>query len=153
MDTMDYRNDQKIYLKEFNVGEYKIHLQRVHIYAREQLLTAELNQKDNEAGSEWRYYTDDGTLTINGSKAKFRKGGFRASLLSVLTKNKANISKRWSWDEIYEKIEGSDDIGPKEKMKVYEASKGVTEYIATKTGAKEFLIYDTNTVKVNPTHH
>ena len=102
---------------------------------------------------EWRYDTDDGTLTINGSKAKFRKGGFRASYLVFSPKIKPTSANAGLGTKFTKKIEGSDDIGPKEKMKVYEASKGVTEYIATKTGAKEFLIYDTNTVKVNPTHH
>lgn len=145
-DTKDHREDTKRYLRQFDVGTYKTHLQRLHSYTKEMLLS-EVTPKGKSALS-WEY--KNGTLFINGKEAHFRQG-FRRELIALLCKNPKTVKKLWEWDEVFEEIDGSEpDISKKNSF--YEACKGLSENIASKTGITDFLVYDTNTVKVNPSY-
>ena len=129
-------------------------------YAKIQLLPSlyqgqkhEIDGTNKTDKTSWSYDPSTGILSINGKPVQFKKNNFRAKVLELLTKNSRNINKKWSWDEIYEAIERKrteEKLGKEEQDKVYYACEGITEQIATKSGVTEFLLFDTNTARINP---
>lgn len=155
-DVMSYKNDPKRYLRTFDVSAYKTYLQKIHSYTKEVLLTAQQSLDENNTQKNWSYDPTSGVLNLNGKFVRFKKNGFRAKLLELLSKSLENKEKLWSWDEVYEVIESTesmkDSMGKKEQRQVYEASKGITEYIAKEISLNDFLTYDTKTVCINPSY-
>ena len=150
-ETTDYREDRKWYLKNFFVGAYKVYLERILIVTKEFLLAEdEINEQTTDMPN---YDASKAKLTVNAKFAVFEKEGFRAKLLAHLTKNRKHIKKKWSWDEIYQAIEGTeptDEIAKQYKRKIYYAGKAINSYILDKTGLNDFLEYDTNYVQIYP---
>jgi hypothetical protein len=155
----DILNGNKSSRTYFIFEEYKIHLQKIHSWFKEKLMGGiksydELiienppipGNKTNEIS--WGYDSLTGIFSISGKNARFKKNMFRAKVLELLTKNNSNRRKKWEWDEICEKIQG--EIEKDGKGKVYEACKGIVDYIASKTGITEFILFDTNTARINP---
>lgn len=150
-ESTDYKQDRKWYLKTFFVGAYKVHLERIFTATKEFLLAEDEN---NEQPTDMPNYDQNkAKLTANTKFAVFEKEGFRAKLLAHLTKNRKHIKKKWSWDEIYQAIEGTepiDEIAKQYKRKIYYAGKAINSYILHETGLCDFLEYDTNYVQINP---
>lgn len=151
-DIMNSNEDPKRYLREFDVINYKIFLERIFDFTKEVLLLTDEELTKQVAKQQWTYDPTLGIFYIDKTLIKLKKNNFRAKLLELLTKTDESKHKIWSWDEIYKEIERIDDMGTKEKHKVYDACKGLAEIIATKSGINDFLIYDTNTVCINPSY-
>jgi len=111
------------------------------------LVTEKLGVKD--VSDKASYNKDNGKLTLKGQSVTFRKNTLRKSLLSLLF---SNSSKEYSWDVVIAKIEGVEelDLRQKDKSKFYTACIGLNSRIANYLGVKDFLINNTQTVKINP---
>lgn len=97
------------------------------------------------------YDPDKGLLNLNGQIVKLNKDSFRAKLLELLLQDDKNRKKEWSWDEVIEKVQGTDDLDTlkENKKKFYPACDGVSKFIALKIGVNDLLIYTKSTVKIN----
>lgn len=148
---MSYKQDTKRYLREFDVGNYRVHLERVFAYTKELLAMVD---ESIPVQDKFSYDSNKGKLTANDKNANFKKESFRAQLLSLLTKSKQSLKRKWSWDEVYEAIEGQEqpDNPTKYKRKLYYACKGLNAYVADKTGMTNFLVFDTNYAQINPSY-
>lgn len=136
---------------EFKHADYVPYLQRVHSYAREALITQDDETKELEVKKHWTYDSASGAFFINGKVAQFKKNQLRAKILETLSKNDKAKKKVWSWDELIKIIEDVDNPDSKtHKSKIYEAVKGANDYIASKTGVTDFLVFNTNTSQINP---
>jgi len=93
-----------------------------------------------------------GILSIEGKEIKLRKNSFRTNLIALILKDNESRERKWSWDEIIEEIEGIRDLDllKEKKKKFYPACDGLMKFIAQKTGINDFLLYDFNTVQLNP---
>ncbi len=91
-------------------------------------------------------------LKIGDKKVCFQKESLRASLLNLLFESKKNLTKKWYWDEVMSKLgERKEDFPSKElKVKFYSAVDGIVKQVAKKTGINDFLLYDYQTLQVNP---
>lgn len=118
----------------------------------EKLKNENLKLDSTKVKAKVNYNAQKSELDIEGKKVQFKKDSFRAKLLGTLLKDEKSRKKEWSWDEIYEQIENIEPQGDTEKRKVYEAGKGIVEQIASKIGIQKFLIYSTNTTRINPTY-
>jgi len=94
------------------------------------------------------------TLHIRQEKVKLRKNAFNTSVIALLTKSSQNMKKDWCWDEVIQKLEGTDDESTLQefKKKFRPACDGLAKIIALKTGITDYLIYDNNNVRINPTY-
>lgn len=132
--------------------QFYVYLQRVTASRSSRVSNSPSKDSElsNKEGLPWEY-TTEGVLTINNTSIQFEKNEFRGRLMELLTRNNENRNKDWSWDEVYEFIEGHEprDI-KKDRMKIYDTAKAITERIAAKTGTIEFLYYTVNTVRINP---
>ena len=103
--------------------------------------------------SEKLIYFDNrtGELNIHGKVIKIRRNTFRSDLIALVLQKKM---KTWSWDEVVEKIQGTSDkdLLKENKSKFYSACDGLQKSIAQKTSINDFLIFNTNTVRINPCH-
>ncbi|MCS6956684.1 MAG: hypothetical protein NZM02_02455 [Patescibacteria group bacterium] len=129
--------------------DYEYYLDNMHFFVKKSLYD---NFNLKTKNYYWNYDSKRGIFTINKEKVFFKKESFRAKLLELLTKNEKNIKKNWSWDEIIEEIEGIlDETKQKEqKNRVYETGRDINEYIASKTGIRDFLLVNTQNIQINP---
>ena len=149
LEEMRQEPNKTIY--EFKHADYVPYLQRVHSYAREVLITQDDEAKEIETKKHLAYDPASGTFFINGKIAQFKKNQLRAKILETLSESDETKKKVWSWDELIEAIEDIDDPDAKtHKSKIYEAVKGANDYIASKTGVTDFLVFNTNTSQINP---
>lgn len=94
---------------------------------------------------------DNNTLTINGADIKFKNDSKRALLLKFLFKNK-NQHKKWHFEEWLADIDGEGDTTLRNgSTKHYTACDGIQKQVAQKTGITNFLIFNSQEVKLNPT--
>jgi len=99
------------------------------------------------------YNAPKGKLDIEGKKVKFKKDSFRAKLLELLLKDDESRKKEWSWDEVIDEIQGTEDspsLRKENKKKFYPACDGLSKHIAQKIGVNDLLLYNKSTVQVNP---
>ncbi|MCX6783799.1 MAG: hypothetical protein NT141_01890 [candidate division WWE3 bacterium] len=98
------------------------------------------------------YNDKTSTLHIQERELKLQKDRFRTNLIALLMKSPQNKKKDWSWDEVVQQIEGTDDevVLQKCRKKFYPACDGLAKAIAQKTGINDFLDYTQNTVHINP---
>lgn len=88
-DVMNYNQDAKRYLREFNVEEYKVHLQRIFDYTKGIVLTKLDNkglQKSIHASGATIYEFDDGasTIIIDSKRIRFKKDTRKLTVLKIL---------------------------------------------------------------------
>lgn len=147
------RLEQGKTIYEFKHPDYLPYLQRLHMFAREALLTQDEEAKEMDEKRRWTYDPSSGVLFLNGKVAQFKKNNLRAKILETMTKSDKAKKKSWSWDELIEEIEGIENPEPKPyKQKVYDAVKKANDYIASKTGVTDFLRVDMNTSQINPAY-
>lgn len=96
-----------------------------------------------------KYDSSKNHLTINGKIIPF-KDSFSADLLKLIFKNNKNQRKTWNNDEIFDGIKEVRSSYINNKRKIYDACRGINSNIATKTGLKKYLIFDTKTCRLNP---
>ena len=89
-------------------------------------------------------------ISISGKDVLFKKNSFRAKVLELLTKNDKAKRKVWDWEDVYEKVQGSDEFNKAGQDKVYYACRGIAESIASNAGITNFIIITTRTTQINP---
>lgn len=147
------RLEQGKTIYEFKHSDYLPYLQRLHMFAREALLTQDEEARELDEKKRWTYDPSSGVLFLNSKVAQFRKNSLRAKILETMTKSDKAKKKSWSWDELVEEIEGIESPDPKQyKQKIYDAVKKANDYIASKTGITDFLRVDMNTSQINPAY-
>ena len=93
-----------------------------------------------------------GEVKVSGNTlGKIRKNTDQFELCNVVLKNGASKKKTWEWDEILNKwhMDNLDNLKAK-KMKVYRAAREINKKIAQVSEYKEFYIFTTNTLQLNP---
>ena len=150
--VMGYKHDPDKKIHEYKQPDYLSHLQRVHQYTKEALVKVIDELAVEERKRTWTYDPASGVLYIGGKVVQFKKNNFRAKILELISKSDRNKKKTWEWDGIMEEIEGLTVLDGKHKHKVYDTIKALAEAIALKTGVTDFLIYDTNTLHINPSY-
>ncbi|MCX7997070.1 MAG: hypothetical protein N2691_04975 [Patescibacteria group bacterium] len=147
------RLEQGKTIYEFKHPDYLPYLQRLHMFAREALLTQDEEAREMDEKKRWTYDPSSGVLFLNGKVAQFKKNNLRAKILETMTKSDKAKKKSWSWDELVEEIEGIESPDPKlYKQKIYDAVKKANDYIASQTGITDFLRVDMNTSQINPAY-
>lgn len=150
-DIMNYKEDKKRYLREFDVGEYKVHLQRVFNHTREIILAEVVVkniQKTTNTNTSYIYTFDDvaSILSINGRQVKFKKDTRKLTMLKLLLKKPKGIY----YDEVTQELEGASADGlHNPKNTYYEVCRGIYNSLA-RVGITDFIQYDFNQAKINP---
>jgi len=100
------------------------------------------------------------TLSIGSNKIVFpRNTGISKEVLRTITKDKESQQKKWSWDEIHQKIEFKEP--PKKpydrqkcRRKYYDSYTHINSQVLKQSGGtiKQFLIYDINQCQINPVY-
>ncbi len=153
-DIMNYKKDTKRYLREFDVGEYKVHLQRIFTHTKELVLT-DLSIGDqqnptttNKSTIAFTFNDENTTLAIKDKQIKFKKDTRKLAMLKLLIKKPKGIY----FGEIAEELEG---VGTDKTMNTkniyYEACRSI-EHSFVKVGIPDFLNYNFNQAKINPTY-
>ncbi len=150
-EVMSYKTDTKRYLKEFDVGEYKVHLQRIFNHTKEIMLSGfALNdqQKPTKTNKPTISFTFDDEailLIINGKQAKFKKDTRKLAVLKLLLKKTKGIY----YSEVISELEGATTGEVKDpKNTYYEVCRGISNSLS-KIGVTDFLQYDFNQAKIN----
>jgi hypothetical protein len=134
--------------KEYELEEYKIHLQRVNNFTIEALTYLEEPQKEKtnlQTSDKWYIFNEENSsLTVNGKEITFQKDSRKFLFLRTLTQNKKYIY----YGEVSEEIDGATEIKDP-KNTYYEVCRGIENRLA-KVGISDFLIYDFNKAKFNP---
>lgn len=143
--TISYKEDPKRYLKQFDVVEYKIHLQRVHSFVKRALLTSSEKKLDSKRIP---FSFIENSLNINGKEVKFKKDTRKFRFVELLLAN----PKGFYFSEMTEEIEGSSFDGTKDIKNIcYEICRGIQNSLA-KIGVTDFIEYDFNHAKINKTY-
>ena len=81
------RLEQGKTIYEFKHPDYLPYLQRLHMFAREVLLTQDEEAKEMDEKRRWTYDPSSGVLFLNGKVAQFKKNNLRAKILETMTKS------------------------------------------------------------------
>jgi len=136
------KSERGVYF-EFEEGDYRNHLQRVHSYIKQYLADM---QETGLPVNRIPYNLVDNLLIINGKEVKLQKDRRKLRLLGLLSET----PKGFYYSEVVEQVEGADSSGIKDlKNTYYEVCRGLTNSIA-RVGITDFLQYDFNQAKINP---
>ena len=143
---LDYKQDTKRYLRTFDVGNYKVHLQRVFTYTKEFLQREPVTKqiKTRNAHIPYIFNEENTTLSINGKQLKFKKDTRKLLMLRVLMKKPNGIY----YTEIVHELEGAENAIKDPKNTYYEVCRGINTSLL-KIGISDFLEYDFNQTKIN----
>lgn len=103
-----------------------------------------------ENGFVIKYDYDNNRLLVNNFEVPFTKGGKRASMIGILLKSKRNANRDWFVDEIVKKLDGKDNIDAADKNRFNALCEAINNRINSRTGIKEFILFDSNHARINP---
>jgi len=130
---------------EFQEGEFKTHLQRLHSYVKQFLQKLDGSSKlDNKH----TYSLTGNILTVDDKEIKLKKDTRKLRLFELITQKPSGVY----FGEIIEEVEGADyDTSKDWKNTYYEVCRGIRNSLA-RVGITDFLIYDYNQAKINKTY-
>lgn len=90
-------------------------------------------------------------ISIGQIEVKIRPNTDQHNLCKVILKDSKSKTKQWEWEEMLEKWGETELYALKnKKMKIYRAAREINKKVAQTIQAKDFFIYTTNTVRLNP---
>jgi hypothetical protein len=90
-------------------------------------------------------------LTIDGNEIPVSPNTNEEQVCKVIFKNKTALEKQWSYDEIVEAMGEGITRTRSWNRKLYQVARQLNDKIAIHAGLKDFIVYTTKTVNINPT--